>query len=80
MKKNKYIIISVLILVLLTACQQNKNKQKLADIFDFKEDKIKNIIVETILTENKSEVVLKKKEYKNFLDKILSYNIVEKRI
>ena len=78
MKRNKYIIISVFILVLLTACQQNKNNQKLADIFDFKEDKIKSIIVETTLTENKSEVVLKKKEYKNFLDKILYYNIVEK--
>lgn len=78
MKKIKYIIITIFTLVLLTACQQNKNNQKLSDILDLKEDKIKNIIVETTLTENKSEVVLAKKDYKKFLDKILSYNIVEK--
>ncbi len=78
MKKIKYIIIEILTLLLLTACQQNKNKQKLADILNLKEDNIKNIIVETTLTENKSQVILEKKDYKKFLDKILSYNIIEK--
>ena len=78
MKKIKYIIIAVLTLLLLTACQQNKNNQKLADILNLKEDNIKNIIVETTLTENKSQVILEKQDYRKFLDKISSYNIVEK--
>ena len=76
--KKKYIIIAILTLLLLTACQQNKNNQKLADILNLKEDNIKNIIVETTMTENKSDLVLEKKDYKKFLDKISSYNIVEK--
>nr|WP_276939744.1 hypothetical protein [Helcococcus sueciensis] len=78
MKKIKYIIIAVLTLLLLTACQQNKNNKKLADILNLKEDNIKNIIVETTLTENKSQVILEKQDYRKFLDKISSYNIVEK--
>lgn len=44
---------------------------------DIKEDKIKNIIVETTMTEGKSDLVLEKKDYKKFLDKLLSYNILE---
>ena len=78
MKKIKYIIIAVLTLLLLTACQQNKNNKKLADILNLKKDNIKNIIVETTLTENKSQVILEKQDYRKFLDKISSYNIVEK--
>lgn len=77
MKKSKYIIIAIFTLLLLTACQQGRNPQKLADILDLKEDKIKNIIVETTITKEKSDLVLEKKDYKKFLDKILSYNILE---
>lgn len=77
MKKLKYIIITICTLLLLTACQQSKKDQKLADILDFQEDKIKNIIVETTMTKNKSDLVLEKKDYKKFLDKISAYNIVE---
>lgn len=77
MKKLKYIIITICTLLLLTACQQGKNHQKLGDILDLKEDKIKNIIVETTITEGKSDLLLEKKDYKKFLDKLSSYNILE---
>lgn len=46
---------------------------------NLKEDNIKQITVETAMTEKKSEVALEKKEYKNFLDKISSYDILEKK-
>ena len=78
MKKIKYIIIAICTFLLLTACQQSKKDQKLSDVLDLNEDKIKNIIVETTMTKNKSDLVLEKKDYKKFLDKISSYNIVEK--
>lgn len=78
MKKLKYIIIAICTLLLLTACQLSKKDQKLGDILDLKEDKIKNIIVETTMTKNKTDLVLEKKDYKKFLDRISSYNIVEK--
>ncbi|WP_103981701.1 hypothetical protein [Helcococcus massiliensis] len=77
MKKLKYIIITMCTLLLLTACQQGKNHQKLGDILDLKEDKIKNIIVETTMTKNKTDLVLEKKDYKKFLDKLSSYNTLE---
>ena len=78
MKKTIYITTVIFTLLILTACQDRKNNQKLNDVLNLKKDSIIQIIVETTMTKNKSELVLEKKDYKKFLDKILSYNIVEK--
>lgn len=75
MKKIIYIVTAIFTLLILVACQNN---QKLSDVLNLKEDSIKQIIVETTMTEDKTDLVLDKKDYKKFLDKILSYNIVEK--
>ena len=78
MKKTIYITTVIFTLLILTACQDRKNNQKLNDVLNLKKDSIIQIIVETTMTKKKSELVLEKKDYKKFLDKILSYNIVEK--
>ncbi|MDO4604787.1 MAG: hypothetical protein Q4B23_02275 [Helcococcus sp.] len=77
MKKIKYIALTIFTLLILVACQDRKNNQKLSDVLNLKEDNIKQIIVETTMTKHKTDLVLDKKDYKKFLDKILSYNIVE---
>lgn len=79
MKKIIYIATVIFTLLILIACHDRKNNQKLNDILNLKEDSIKQIIVETTMTKKKSELVIERKYYKKFLDKILSYNIVEKQ-
>lgn len=78
MKKIIYIATVIFTLLILIACQDRKNNQKLNDVLNLKEDNIKQIFVETTMTKNKSELVMEKKDYKKFLDKIFSYNMVEK--
>lgn len=78
MKKFKYIAITIFTLILLVGCKNSEKNQKLGDVLKLKEESIKQIIVETTLTDKKSEVVLEKKDYKKFLNKISSYSIVEK--
>ncbi|WP_297376134.1 hypothetical protein [uncultured Helcococcus sp.] len=75
MRKIIYIVTLIFTLLILVACQN----KKLSDILDIKEDKVQKIVVETTMTEDKSDLVLEKKDYKKFLDKILSYNIVEEK-
>ena len=80
MKKIIYIATVIFTLLILIACQDKKNNLKLGDVLNLKEDSINQIIVETTMTKEKSDVILEKKEYKKILDKILSYDISEKEL
>ena len=57
MRKIIYIVTLIFTLLILVACQN----KKLSDILDIKEDKVQKIVVETTMTEDKSDLVLEKK-------------------
>lgn len=77
MKKTKYLILIISTLLILTSCNK---KQKIGDILNIDENDIEKIVVSaTLNVDGKLDVILEKQQYKEFLDKLLFYEVVEEK-